>query len=595
MTPMLLNFLFKLSIFVLIFCLFSFGNLITYAQEVIESPIRMCVTRFSRPEPKFELVERTKKELEKTLNRKIELIEANIPELDELVADKVADIIIAGSGFYRRSLQKNIHGVATMKSGTGIDPRHALGSVIVVRDDSKIHNLHELEGTTLGITHEKAFQGFLIPLLEILKLNKDPENFFKGIKFINESSYRQLQRLRNKEVDVIFLPSCFLENLEREEPDASKGLRVINQKITPLKCKVTTQLYPDYGLRVTTDNLTSNDIKKIYQTIYNMDDKNDLGWTVPVDYSEVENLYKTLEKGIYTPSSLSLKKIWKDYKQYAVFILVLLTLWAVMTVRASRLVKKRTQELSEVHRKQMSLISRELELQKKYEKSQKALIVSQLSSIVAHELSQPVGSILLYAQSLERLAKREGGDSKEMNIRMLTAASEISASASKVQKIIQAVRSYAKSEPNQSFNLAGCLEEVVSQFRKSKGLNQGELSFNCFSNKIPFTGSSVEIQVLLTNLLKNAFEAASALPVFLIAVSVQELDNRILITVSNNGKIIDDAEMERLKTLFNSSKKDGLGLGLSLVRAIEEKHDGSLHFTNPDTGGLTVTVSLPTE
>ena len=555
----------------------------------------MCVTRFTRPEPKLELIEGTKIELEKSLNRKIEIIEANIPELDELVANKKADIIIAGSGFYRRSLQKNIHGVATMKSGTGLDPRHALGSVIVVREDSKIHSLKELEGTTLGITHEKAFQGFLIPLMEILRINKEPENFFKKIKFINESSYQHIKRLKNKEIDVIFLPSCFLENLEKANKGATDGLRVINQKVTPLKCKVSSHLYPDYGLMVTTDNLTSGEIKKIYQTIYNMEERNGLGWTVPVDYSEVENLYKTLEKGIYTPSALSFKKIWKDYKEYAVFVLALLILWAFMTVRSSRLIQKRTQELSEVHRKQMSLISRELELQKKYEKSQKALIVSQLSSMVAHELSQPIGSILLYAQSLSRLTQREGVSLDEMNNRVLTAASEISLSASKVQKIIQTVRGYARSEPNQNFNLTETLAEVISQFRKSKGLNNQELSFKCFSDKISFSGSPIEIQVLLTNLLKNAVEAASEMSVTLVGVTVQKQEKRILISVPNNGKIIDEEGIERLNSLFNSSKKDGLGLGLSLVRAIVEKHDGSLHFTSLNTGGLSVTVSLPTE
>ena len=67
----------------------------------------------------------------------------------------------------------------------------------------------------------------------------------------------------------------------------------------------------------------------------------------------------------------------------------------------------------------------------------------------------------------------------------------------------------------------------------------------------------------------------------------------MVLTVSDNGMLESDEQLEKLSVPMQSEKSEGLGLGLSIARRIIESYDGSLTFTRNKPSGLGVTVRFP--
>lgn len=104
-------------------------------------------------------------------------------------------------------------------------------------------------------------------------------------------------------------------------------------------------------------------------------------------------------------------------------------------------------------------------------------------------------------------------------------------------------------------------------------------------------------KTLLLNLLDNAIKADSTV----ISLAGEVTGNRYRITVSDNGRGIPQADMERITEAFymvdksRSRKQHGAGLGLALVARIAKLHGASLAFESKENVGTVVTVALPTK
>jgi nitrogen fixation/metabolism regulation signal transduction histidine kinase len=101
-----------------------------------------------------------------------------------------------------------------------------------------------------------------------------------------------------------------------------------------------------------------------------------------------------------------------------------------------------------------------------------------------------------------------------------------------------------------------------------------------------------QMQQVLLNLLKNAYEAGS--PADAVAVSVRRtLDGTFVVRVLDRGRGMDEEVMKRALLPFYSSKPAGTGLGLPLCQEIVEGHGGRLRVQARPGGGLIVTCTLP--
>jgi two-component system, NtrC family, nitrogen regulation sensor histidine kinase NtrY len=101
-----------------------------------------------------------------------------------------------------------------------------------------------------------------------------------------------------------------------------------------------------------------------------------------------------------------------------------------------------------------------------------------------------------------------------------------------------------------------------------------------------------QMQQVLLNLLKNAYEAGSAEDEVKVSVH-RTVDGASPVRVLDRGRGMDDEVMKRALLPFYSSKPAGTGLGLPLCQEIVEGHGGRLRVQARPGGGLVVTCTLP--
>ena len=101
----------------------------------------------------------------------------------------------------------------------------------------------------------------------------------------------------------------------------------------------------------------------------------------------------------------------------------------------------------------------------------------------------------------------------------------------------------------------------------------------------------IEIELLLANLMKNALQAVDN-DTGVVKVIVKPHDEEWEIAVEDNGLPISDEALEHLTHPVTSQKINGLGLGLSICRAIVLKHDGLLTYERRSPRGLRAIVRI---
>lgn len=103
----------------------------------------------------------------------------------------------------------------------------------------------------------------------------------------------------------------------------------------------------------------------------------------------------------------------------------------------------------------------------------------------------------------------------------------------------------------------------------------------------------LNVDLVLMNLLKNAEEAVRNQQNAEIKVEIKNAWADALVIIEDNGPDMTDDQFASLRNLGQSSKKDGLGLGLAIVRELLEANGGSLKLVRIPSGGLRCIASLP--
>jgi two-component system, NtrC family, nitrogen regulation sensor histidine kinase NtrY len=101
-----------------------------------------------------------------------------------------------------------------------------------------------------------------------------------------------------------------------------------------------------------------------------------------------------------------------------------------------------------------------------------------------------------------------------------------------------------------------------------------------------------QIEQVLLNLIKNAFEAEYTITKPLIMVRASSINNQKKIEVIDHGEGISEDQIEKIFVPFYTSKESGSGVGLSLSRQIMQNHGGNLSYHKNPTGGSIFRIEL---
>ncbi len=573
----------------------------TYAEAVeLPRPINFGIVAFTRPSPNESVVEATVRALRRSFGEEnVHVREYTMPELAEAIRKQEVDIFLSSAGFYWRLVQSGAVAVASLASRSYPDPNHGEGSAFVVRADSGIHTFADMQGKTATASSPGAFTGYMIPMGELVRRGYNFEKFFSSLLFVgpDDKLKKGFERMREGLSDVAILRQCWLETYLKNHPEEAGDYRVIEPRAVTQHelqfgvCARSTDLYPSWVL-ASSPSSPAAITKAVVYTAFSMAPTEDGHyWTVGTDYRPVDDLYRALRLGPYEwMRSWTVSRIWNEYGNFIVALLLVAAAWIVHSVRVTHLVKVRTAELRDALSRERQLMEQSVQTQERLDRMQRSGIVGQLSSMIAHELRQPLGAARLFSKSARKILARDNPDKALVSGVLQKLESQID----RADSIINNVRTYAKGrvQARRPVDLKALVEGAVAEFRKTGRCPNVDITVECDGNVV-FEANPLEWELVVYNLVKNACEACQNVEAPAVHVAYEHVAiDKVRLTVSDNGENLSDEELERLAQPLMSVKDEGLGLGLQIVRGIAESHGARLHFVRNVTRGLTAVIDL---
>jgi PAS domain S-box-containing protein len=226
----------------------------------------------------------------------------------------------------------------------------------------------------------------------------------------------------------------------------------------------------------------------------------------------------------------------------------------------------------------------------KLAKASRLATVAELAGSIAHELNQPLMSILANAQAAKRWLNAAPPNVMEVN----SSIERIIRDARAADETMQHIRALFKQESfdKKHVNIPDIIREVVRIVREDPKKRDVPIEYH-FEESLPAVPvDQIQIQQVLINLIVNAIEALEGQQVAPLVVLRAVTDsNAMLIQVIDNGPGVDDPD--RIFDAFMTTKEKGMGIGLAVSRSIVEAHGGRLWAEINKTGGATFNVALP--
>jgi two-component system sensor kinase FixL len=221
-------------------------------------------------------------------------------------------------------------------------------------------------------------------------------------------------------------------------------------------------------------------------------------------------------------------------------------------------------------------------------------LVGEMSASIAHELNQPLAGILTNAGAGEFVIDRGDVDLKEL--RELLA--DISADARRASDVVRDIRGMIKKEQviRRRINLNDVVTNAVQIIGSDALLRGCELKISLKAALPIVEVDPVQIQQVLINLIVNAFDAMRDTPVSKRRVEImtrEKGDGAVRISVRDYGVGISEEMRSRIFEQFFTTKPEGLGMGLAIVRSIVEAHAGAIEAENADGEGARFHFTLP--
>ncbi|NOH95433.1 ATP-binding protein [Vibrio sp. 99-70-13A1] len=222
----------------------------------------------------------------------------------------------------------------------------------------------------------------------------------------------------------------------------------------------------------------------------------------------------------------------------------------------------------------------------------KLAVLGQMSASISHELNNPLAAIRSYADNGRLFLEKGKAERVDDNL------SRISGLTERMAKISQQLKSFARKSSTNELNLVqfqpivSSAKELMKPQLKTERVTLEETPLDMH---VSLLANPIQLEQVLINLLTNAIQAMENQNDKLIVIS-QEIstDKQLLIHIDDNGPGIESSKISTFFEPFHTTKKNGLGLGLSLSQQIVETMNGQLTACNSSLGGARFTISLPT-
>jgi PAS domain S-box-containing protein len=220
--------------------------------------------------------------------------------------------------------------------------------------------------------------------------------------------------------------------------------------------------------------------------------------------------------------------------------------------------------------------------------------MGQLTASIAHEVNQPITSVVISGQAALRWLHNEPPNLQEVR----EAIERMIREGSRAGDVVGRIRNLVKKAPRrkESFDINGAILEVI-ELTHGEAVKNGVSVNTALVQDLPFVeGDRVELQQVILNLSINAIEAMSGVgdgPRELLIKTDKTDPDAVLVSVEDSGPGLDPIDAERAFKAFYTTKPRGLGMGLSICHSIIDGCGGRIWATANTPRGASFHFSLP--
>jgi PAS domain S-box-containing protein len=202
--------------------------------------------------------------------------------------------------------------------------------------------------------------------------------------------------------------------------------------------------------------------------------------------------------------------------------------------------------------------------------------MGQLTSSIAHEVNQPIAAAVTYASAARRFLSAEPPNLREVD----NALSLIVKEGNRAGEVVGRIRALIKKAParKDAVEINDAILEVVALTRTEAANNNVSVRTQLAEGLPRVQGDRVQLQQVLLNLIINAIEAMRDVgeEERELLISTRHEPDGVSVEVCDSGPGFAPVDLDRVFDAFYTTKRDGLGLGLSICRSIIEAHNGQL-------------------
>ena len=218
--------------------------------------------------------------------------------------------------------------------------------------------------------------------------------------------------------------------------------------------------------------------------------------------------------------------------------------------------------------------------------------MGQLSAGVAHELNNPLGTVLLFSHMLLKNAKEGGAQREDLQM--------IANEATRCKKIVRGLLDFARQSriSKTPTDLVTIIEEVMSVMAPKAQEKAAQLTADIQDNLPTMMLDGHQVKQMLVNLIGNAIEAiGKPNGKVVVRTHLRQGDDNVEIEVRDNGAGVSRENLTKLFTPFFTTKEigQGTGLGLAIAYGIVKMHSGDIRADSEEGKGTIFTIRLPVE
>ncbi len=540
-------------------CAFFSGLLLAGAAAAADKPL-VTVGLVDTFSPEFYIntyVPAVNRLMEKLPEYRFRFVELEEQRIEEDIQRLKPDFLLTSAGHFAALIARfSTHQVVVRMPQGSVSPTQAVGSAVIVSGKSPYQRFSDLKGAKIALTDLNSFEGWLFAAGAMRKKGIDPLKHFAELHQTHYGIPDVATLVSLGIVQAGVLASCEVEKLIRTGAVEPGELRVIEDRSEGKGCARSTDLYPD-AVFSSLPWVDAGVLTRVTVALLSMPaGEKGFRWTLASDFRPTFELLRTLRFGPFAPIyTLSAREIWERYSTEIIMGAALLLAVLVHIVLLNVLVRRRTRQLRHALLQTRRLSAETQRTRQRMLEMERSHIVSELSSMFAHEIKQPIMNIALYAGTLKLLLKKKHMLEGEADGFLENIYSEVERSS-----------------------------EIVDHVRpelKVGKIPEGEVLADPF-----------EIEFILTNFLKNAFSAVKGVKSPRVTLSAAGEGENWRIECEDNGPPIPEEMFARLGTVGQSTKPDGLGFGLAIATGLAEANGGHLEFHRREPQGLRASLVL---